>query len=71
MSYAGDQRINALLRQLDDEDQKERINAVTRPGETGDELCLKELRERLKMIHKEHLALIIPVSKLKKASGIK
>lgn len=56
-----DESISFFLRQLDDEDQKVRINAINKPGETGDELCLQELRKRLKDISPEHQALIIAV----------
>jgi HEAT repeat protein len=66
-----DRSINQWIRELDDEDQEVRINAINQLGETGDELCLKELRERLKNISREHLALIIAVGKLKKELGIK
>jgi len=66
-----DQLINRFLRQLDDEDPEVRINAINKLGETGDELCLKELRGRLKNISSEHQALIIAVGKLKKSLGLK
>jgi HEAT repeat protein len=66
-----DRRINKYIRELDDEDQEVRISAINQLGETGDELCLKELRARLKSTSREHLALIIAVGKLKKDLGIK
>lgn len=66
-----DHSINMYLGQLDDENQETRINAINQLGETGDELCLKELRKRLKDLSKEHMALIISVGKLKKSLGIK
>jgi|WetSurSiteA1Bulk_404760.scaffolds.fasta_scaffold31749_2 HEAT repeat protein len=66
-----DQIITKLIRELDDEDQEVRINAINQLGDTGDELCLKELRERLRNSSKEHMALIIAVGKLKKELGIK
>jgi HEAT repeat protein len=66
-----DQQINNFLRQLDDENTEVRINAITQLGESGDELCLKELRARLKELSREHLALIIAVGKLKKSLGLK
>jgi len=66
-----DESINIFLRQLDDEDPTVRINAINQLGETGDELCLQELRKRLKEISPEHQALIIAVGKLKKSLGIK
>ena len=66
-----DQLINKFISELDDEDREVRINAISQLGETGDELCLKELRERLKNLSQEHLALIIAVGKLKKELGIK
>jgi hypothetical protein len=61
-----DQLISKCIRELYDEDQEVRINEINRLGESGDELCLKELRARLKTISNEHLALIIAVGKLKK-----
>jgi HEAT repeat protein len=66
-----DELINSFLRQLDDEDPTVRINAINQLGETGDELCLQELRKRLREISPEHQALIIAVGKLKKNLGIK
>ncbi|MDP4221854.1 MAG: HEAT repeat domain-containing protein [Bacteroidota bacterium] len=66
-----DHMISTFLRQLDDDDPEIRINAINQLGETGDELCLTELRGRLKDLNKEHMALIIAVGKLKKSLGIK
>jgi HEAT repeat protein len=66
-----DDFINFFLRQLDDEDPIVRINAINKLGETGDELCLQELRKRLKEISPEHQALIIAVGKLKKSLELK
>ena len=71
MSDYKDQLINQYLRGLYSEDQETRINAINQLGETGDELCLKELREILKNTSREHQALIIEVGKLKQALGIK
>lgn len=71
MIQSDDQQINNFLRQLDDDDQEIRIRAIKQLGESGDELCLKELRERLKDLTKEHQALIIAVAKLKRELGIK
>ena len=66
-----DQQINNYLHQLDDEDPAIRINAIHQLGESGDELCLSELRERLRLMNPEHMELIIAVGKLKKCLGIK
>jgi HEAT repeat protein len=66
-----DELFNSLLWQLDDSDPAVRINAINQLGETGDELCLKELRKRLKEINSEHQALIIAVARLKKSLNIK
>ena len=68
---ADDEQISVLLRQLADEDDNIRIDAIKELGDIGDELCLKELRERLKCINEEHQALIIAVGKLKRKFGIK
>jgi HEAT repeat protein len=66
-----DTLINKFLRQLDDENPEIRINAINQLGESDDELCLQELRKRLKDLTLEHQALIIAVGKLKKNLGIK
>jgi len=66
-----DNQINECLRQLDDEDRLVRINAINILAESCDELCLAELRARLKEMTTEHQALIIAVAKIKKDLGIK
>ncbi|MCX6328896.1 MAG: HEAT repeat domain-containing protein [Bacteroidia bacterium] len=66
-----DQLINRFLRELDDENPEIRISAINKLGESGDELCLKELRKRLKDMSQEHQTLIIAVGKLKKSLGLK
>ena len=71
MGPLNDQQINHYLRQIYDEDQDVRINAINQLGDNGDEICLEELRVLLKYISKEHQALIIAVGKLKKTLGIK
>jgi hypothetical protein len=65
-----DYEINKYICQLDDVEQEKRISAITFLGDSGDEACLKELRERLKNLTREHQALIIAVGKLKKDLGI-
>lgn len=71
MINANDQQINFYIRKLDDENQAIRIDAITQLGEIGDELCLKELRERLKYFSKEYQALILAIGKLKKILDVK
>jgi hypothetical protein len=71
MTDLSDHQINKYLCQLDDVDQENRIKAINFLGESGDEICLKELRERLKYVNREHQALIMAVGKLKKELGIK
>jgi len=71
MTALSDYQLNKYLGQLDDIDQDNRIRAIDFLGNSGDELCLKELRERLKYINREHQALIIAVGKLKKNLGVK
>jgi hypothetical protein len=65
-----DDKISSCIRNLDHEWQNIRINAINELGEIGDELCLKELTERLKILTLEHKALVIAVAKLKKKFGI-
>lgn len=71
MTDSSERIITSYIRELDDENPEIRIIAINQLGEIGDELCLKELRERLKLFSKEHQALIIAVGKLKKKLGIK
>lgn len=66
-----DQLINKYLQQLDDEDPSVRVEAINKLGESGDVLCLKELRVRLKSISNEHMALVIAVGKLKRSLRVK
>ena len=65
-----DRQINRYLRELYDEDQEIRMNAINHLGEIGDELCLMELREQLKNVSMEQQALTEAVGKLKQALGI-
>jgi len=66
-----DSLISKYIRDIDNENQTVRISAINILGDIGDELCLKELRERLKIISQEHTALVIAVGKLKKNLNIK
>lgn len=71
MPCQNEEQINLFIRELDNEKQETRIQAINQLGEIGDELCLKELRERMKYISDEHRALIIAVGKLKRKLGVK
>ncbi len=51
-----DKEINYCIRNLDSEDQSKRIEAMNILADIGDELCLKELREKLKCISQKHQA---------------
>lgn len=66
-----DDVLNSYIAALDDENPDVRINAINNLGDSGDELCLNELRKRLKDLTPEHQALIIAVGKLKRALGIR
>ena len=63
--------IDKLLRQLYDDNDNVRIKAINKLGDIGDELCLKDLRERLRLVNEEHMALIVAVGKLKRKLGVK
>jgi len=41
MNQFDDQQINYYLRQIYDDDQEVRLNAINQLGESGDELCLQ------------------------------
>jgi HEAT repeat protein len=71
MQKSIDEQINSCIRGLYNMDRDKRISAINQLGDIGDELCLKELRERLKYLTAEQYALIIAVGKLKKKLGIK
>ena len=62
--------VKKYISQLDDEDPEVRIEAINQLGESGDGLCLKELRARLERISNEHMALVIAVGRLKRSLGI-
>lgn len=62
---------NSLIQDLESEEQQVRINAIQELGEIGDELSLKLLREKLKLLAPEHQALIIAIGKLKSRLGLK
>ena len=49
-----DHTLNKFLRDLDSDNPATRINAVNHLGESRDELCLTELRKRLKDLNEEH-----------------
>lgn len=71
MINSDDKQISVLIRNLYDDDQQVRILAINQLGEIGDELCLKELREKLKFLTNEHRALVIAVAKLKMKLGVR
>ena len=66
-----EEKLNTLLRQLYDDDQNIRINAINQLGDIGDELCLVELRKQRKYFSREQHALIIAVGKLKRELHVK
>ena len=70
-SSTSESKLVKLLNQLDNDNIHKRINAITTLGEVGDELCLQELRDRMKFMHDEYQALIIAIGKLKKRLEIK
>jgi HEAT repeat protein len=66
-----DRGLAILIRQLDSDDLHKRVKAIETLGEIGDELCLQELRTRMRYIHEEYQALIIAVGTLKKRLHVK
>ncbi len=64
-------RLDELFQMLDHKEADKRVRAIEVLGETGDEHALKALRERMKLIGKEHHALIVAVGKLKKRLKVK
>lgn len=66
-----DKGLTILIRQLDSDDLHERVRAIETLGEIGDELCLQELRKRMRYMHEEYQALIIAVGRLKRRLHVK
>jgi len=66
-----EEEINHCLRDLFNEDQEVRLNAINQLGEIGDELCLQELNRQLQYVNKEYYALSAAVSKLNTKVGVK
>jgi HEAT repeat protein len=70
LSY-NETKLIKILRQLDSDDMHKRIKSINTLAEIGDEICLRELRIRLKSMHDEYQALIIAIGKLKQRLGVK
>ncbi|MBN1118617.1 MAG: hypothetical protein JXA77_15505 [Bacteroidales bacterium] len=70
MSDYEELEVDRFLNQLNDPDIGKRLNAINQLSEIGDEHSLKELRNRLKQVSREHQALIVAVGKLKRELGI-
>jgi hypothetical protein len=68
MDSSEDAEIDSVLHQLYHEEKEIRINAIHRLRDIGDELCLQELRRRLKELSPGHQALIIAIDKRKISS---
>jgi hypothetical protein len=65
MNTIGEIQTNRYLRELFDENQEVRLNAINQLGELGDELCLEELQRNLHFITMERQALITAITRLK------
>jgi HEAT repeat protein len=63
--------LTKLIRQLESDDLHKRVKAIKNLGDIGDESCLHELRNRMKYLHDEYMALIIAIGKLKKRLRVK
>jgi HEAT repeat protein len=60
-----------LLEPLNSNDPDDRVMAIQILGEVGDQRALSKLRERLAIVNKELLALVVAIGKLKKRLGVK
>lgn len=66
-----EKKLSELLRQIDDDDLHNRLKAIEILGDHGDEICLKELRAKMSLMHDEYQSLIIAIGKLKNRLGVK
>ena len=55
----------SLLAQLESSDRAERLQAIDALSNVGDEAVLEALRERLRLVSREHQALIISIGTLR------
>lgn len=64
-SQRDDEALATLLRQLESDSREERLRAIDRLSEMGDETALEALRARLHAVSREHQALIIAIGTLR------
>lgn len=64
-SQRDDEALTTLLRQLESGNREERLRAIGRLSEMGDETALEALRVRLHTVSREHQALIIAIGTLR------
>jgi hypothetical protein len=61
----------SLLKQLDSRDRNTRLEAIDALSRIGDEAALEAMRERLRLVGREHQALIISIGTLRwRLSGV-
>lgn len=71
MNKAEEIKISDLIDLLESEDMDTRVTAIEILGEIGDKMALQKLRDKLALVNKELMALIVAVGKLKKKHGVK
>jgi hypothetical protein len=60
-----DPDLESLLAQLDSRDRDTRLEAIDALSRIGDEAALEAMRERLRLVGREHQALIISIGTLR------
>lgn len=60
-----DQELNELLAQMACEDREMRMEAIDALSRVGDEAVLEAMRDRLRLVSREHQALIISIGTLR------
>ena len=66
-----DPELQRLLEQLDSRDRDTRLEAIDALSRFGDEAALEAMRERLRLVGREHQALIISIGTLRwRLSGV-
>ena len=66
MTMDRSEQTEELLDALRSGDLEERLTAIQVLGEVGSERALAALRERMKVVSREHYALYVAIGKLKK-----
>ena len=71
MTMARSEQVAELLESLSSDELDVRVTAIQVLGDIGDAEGLRRLRERMKVVSREHYALYVAIGKLKRKLHVK